>query len=100
VEAENKRLINIAGDALGLSPYQRNQDTVEVLANHARRLGEEIAKLHDERNALLNTIRDLQDQLLVKINKIGELRKLLQEHQTYQTKQGNKEVFANKQTKS
>lgn len=47
-ESEKRRLINIAGEALGLSEYQRDQDTVEVLAHHAKRLGEELAAVKGE----------------------------------------------------
>lgn len=43
--AENQRMISIAGEAIGTQPEQRGPETVEVLANHARRLAEEIVRL-------------------------------------------------------
>jgi hypothetical protein len=47
LRADNQRMIAIAGEALSTQPEQRGPDTVEVLANHSKRLSEEIVRLRE-----------------------------------------------------
>jgi hypothetical protein len=63
LRAENQRMIDIAGEALSTQPEQRGPDTVEVLANHARRLAEEIVRLRDEITAVHIEIERLVREL-------------------------------------
>lgn len=73
LEAENKRLIDIAGDALGFSEYQRDQDTVEVLANHCKRLAEEFAAVKGELAECKMARERLSNRLLEIHSVCGEL---------------------------
>jgi hypothetical protein len=62
LEAENKYMIDVAGDAIGTDPSLRSSACVKVLADH------------------LNTLRA----------EVSRLTALVQQHQAYQTKQGEK----------
>lgn len=69
------------GEPDELPMYNQAVNTIKAL--RAR-----VAELESERHKHLNEIRDLNEKVRIKDIKIAELKKLVQQHQTYQTKQG------------